>query len=138
MGEVNLLAVFLGALAFFAVGMLWYGPLFGARWRELAGMRRAAAASESRFANRPMWLIMLLVFAFQLLIALMLGHNIARANPAPHVVMMMAVGFGFTIMTPALGIQYLLQRRPGRLFAIDAGYFVAGMAAMGAVFVALV
>jgi hypothetical protein len=27
--------------------------------------------------------------------------------------------------------------RPGKLFAIDAGYFIAGMALMGAVFVAL-
>ena len=28
MGEINWLAVLLGALAFFAVGALWYGVLF--------------------------------------------------------------------------------------------------------------
>ena len=80
---------------------------------------------------------MLLAFLFELLIALMLGHNIARTNPQPHVIMMMAVGFGATIMTPALGINYLFQMRPGKLFAIDAGYFIVGMLAMGGVFIAL-
>jgi len=51
--------------------------------------------------------------------------------------MMIAVGYGAMLMVPALGIHYLFQMRPGRLFAIDAGYFVIGMALMGAVFVAL-
>jgi hypothetical protein len=67
----------------------------------------------------------------------MLGHLIARTSPRPFVVMMMAIGFGATIMTPALGINYLFQQRPGKLFAIDAGHFIVGMAAMGFVFVAL-
>ena len=81
--------------------------------------------------------IMGLAFLFELLIALMLGHLIARTSPRPFVVMMMAIGFGATIMTPALGINYLFQQRPGKLFAIDAGHFIVGMAAMGFVFVAL-
>jgi hypothetical protein len=33
MGQINLLAVVLGALAFFAIGALWYGPLFGKPWK---------------------------------------------------------------------------------------------------------
>ena len=65
----------------------------------------------------------------------MLGHTVARTDPPPWVIMMMATGFGAVIMAPALGINYLFQQRPGKLFAIDAGYFVVGMAAMGAVFV---
>ena len=142
MGNVNLLAVFLGALAFFAVGALWYGVLFGKTWRRLTGVTDEMVASGGPPAGpdrvrNPTWLIMLLAFAFELLIALMLGHNIARTNPAPWVIMMMAVGFGITIMTPALGINYLFQMRPGKLFAIDAGHFIVGMAAMGGVFVAL-
>jgi hypothetical protein len=83
-----------------------------------------------------MWLIMLLAFLFELLIAVMLAHLIVRTGAPRHVIMMMAVGFGATIMTPALGINYLFQQRPGKLFAIDAGYLIVGMAAMGAVFVA--
>lgn len=135
MGEVNLLAVVLGAAAFFALGALWYGPLFGKAWKEQVGYDGEKMPHPA--VKNPIWLIMGLAFAFELLIALMLGHNIARTNPQPHVIMMMAVGFGAVIMAPALGINYLFQMRPGKLFAIDAGYFIVGMAAVGGVFVAL-
>ncbi len=137
MGDINLLAVFLGALAFFVVGAIWYGPLFGRAWRNLTGITDEMVKAGPQPGQNPTWLIMLLAFAFELLVVLMLGHNIARTNPQPHVIMMMAVGFGAVIMAPAIGINYLFQMRPGKLFAIDAGYMVVGMAAAGGVFVAL-
>ncbi len=131
MGQINILAVFLGAAAFFMVGSIWYTALFGKAWQREVGL------SEEQLKNANMPLIFGLCFLFELLIALMLGHNIARTDPAPHVIMMMAVGFGATIMAPAIGINYLYQRKSGKLFAIDAGHFIVGMAAMGAVFVML-
>ncbi|MXO73242.1 DUF1761 domain-containing protein [Alteraurantiacibacter buctensis] len=135
MGNVNLLAVVLGSLAFFGIGALWYGPLFGKAWKALVGYDGEKMPYPT--AKLPVWLVMLLAFALEMLVVLMLGHNIARSNPAPHVIMMMAVGFGAVIMTPAIGINYLFQMRPGKLFAIDAGYMIVGMAAVGGVFVAL-
>jgi hypothetical protein len=129
LGNVNLLAVFLAALAFFAVGALWYGVLFGKPWQREVGV--TAPPQGAQVAT-----IMGLTFAFELLVCLMLGHNIARTNPAPHVIMMMAVGFGLTIMTPAIGINYLHQRKSLTLFLIDAGHLIVGMAAVGAVFIA--
>ncbi len=134
MGSVNLLPVVLGALAFFAIGALWYGPLFGKPWKAAIGWSGESVPYPT--SKHRMWLIMLLAFLLELLIAVMLAHLIARTGPSPHVIMMMAVGFGATIMTSALGINYLFQQRPGKLFVIDAGYFIVGMAAMGAVFIA--
>ena len=58
----------------------------------------------------------------------------AHRDREPHVVMMMSVGFALGIMVPAIGINYLYQRKSGMLFAIDAGHFTVGMAAMGGVF----
>ncbi|NYH96356.1 DUF1761 domain-containing protein [Novosphingobium marinum] len=130
MGDIDLLAVFLGAVAFFVIGAIWYGPLFGKAWQREVGL------SDAQIKEGNVAVVFGLAFLFELLIAVMLGHNIARTSPAPHVIMMMAVGFGLVIMTPAIGIHYLFQRRSGKLFAIDAGYFVVGMAAMGGVFVA--
>jgi hypothetical protein len=49
--------------------------------------------------------------------------------------MMISTGYAIGLMIPATGINYLFQRRSGKLFAIDAGHFLFGMAAMGAVFV---
>ena len=40
-------------------------------------------------------------------------------------------------MAPALGINYLFLRKPLKLFLIDAGHLIVGMAAMGGVFAAL-
>ena len=134
MGNVNFLAVFLGALTFFVIGALWYGPLFGKAWKDAVGYDGEKLPYPT--SSNSTLVIMGLAFLFELLVALMLGHNIARTNPAPHVIMMMATGFAAAIMVPALGIHYLFQQRPGKLFAIDAGYFVVGMAAMGGVFVA--
>ena len=137
MGNVNMLAVVLGTLAFFVIGAIWYGPLFGRQWRELTGITDEMVKAGPQPGQKPVWLIMLLAFLLEMVVVLMLGHNIARTNPAPHVIMMMAVGFGALIMTPALGINYLFQSRPGKLFAIDAAHFVVGMAAVGGVFIAL-
>ena len=135
MGNVNLVAVVLGAVVFFAIGALWYGPLFGKAWKDLMGFDGEKMAHPT--VKHPVWLVMGLAFLLEMLVVLMLGHNVARTNPQPHVIMMMAVGFGAVIMTPAIGINYLFQMRPGKLFAIDAGYMIVGMAAVGGVFVAL-
>ena len=130
MGDMNLLAIVLAAVAFFAVGMVWYTVLFGKAWQREVGM----SDEDMQGANMP--LIFGLCFLFELLIATVLAHLLARTMPEPHVIMMMAVGLGACVMAPALGINYLYLRKSGKLFAIDAGHFIVGMAAMGGVFIA--
>ena len=137
MGPVNWLAVILGAAAFFVIGAIWYGPLFGKAWRAEMGFSDETVRQERRPASMPVWLVMLLAFILELLIASMLGHQYARTDPGPRAMMMIAAGFGGTIMAPAIGINYLFQGRSMKLFLIDAGHFLFGMTAMGGVFVAL-
>lgn len=128
MGTINLLAVVLGAAAFFAVGALWYGLLFGKAWQRAAGL------SDEAVKTGNMALIFGLTFLFELLIALTVWHSIARSAASDRGVMMMAVGFGAAIMVPAIGIHYLYLRKTLAHFLIDAGHIVVGMAAMGGVF----
>lgn len=129
MGDINLLAVILAACAFFAVGMVWYGVLFGKVWQ------REARLTQEQMAGGNMPLIFGLCFLFELLIALTLGHQFARSDPSTRGIMMISTGYAIGLMIPAIGINYLFQRQSGKLFAIDAGHFLFGMAAMGAVFV---
>ncbi|OJW67865.1 MAG: hypothetical protein BGO57_08415 [Sphingomonadales bacterium 63-6] len=131
MGPINYTAVFLGALAFFAVGAAWYSLLFGKAWQKLAGL----SEEQIKGANMPM--IFGLCFVAELVISWMLGHQIARTSPPPHVIMMFALGFAGALMIPAIAINYLFQRKPLKLFLIDSGHFLVGMAAMGAVHLAL-
>jgi len=132
MGEINWLAVVVAAVAFFAVGAVWYTALFGKAWQKATGL-----SDEQLKAGRPMWLIFGLAFLFELLICTMLGHMFARLSPTPPVIMMLSAGMGATIMTPAVGINYLFLRKSGKLFAIDAGHLIVGMTVVGLVFVAL-
>ncbi len=131
MGPINYPAVFLGALAFFAVGAVWYSMLFGKAWQRLVGL----SEEQIKGANMPM--IFGLCFVAELVISWMLGHQIARTSPPSHVIMMFALGFAGALMIPATAINYLFQRKPLKLFLIDAGHFLVGMAAMGAVHLAL-
>ena len=132
MGDIDLVTVVLGALAFFAVGMGWYGVLFANVWT--AAMER----EKREFTGRhPVWLVFALTFAFALLIALTLAHQYAMTGPSPRAMMMIAIGYGLMLMVPAIGIRYLYLNVPGRVFFIDAGFVVTAMAAMGAVFVLL-
>jgi len=130
MSDFALWPVLAGTAAFFAVGALWYGVIFAAPWQ------RAACLSNTQLRDgNAMPLIFGLTFAFEMLIAMVLWHLIARTDPKPFVVMMMATGFAIGVMIPAIGINYLYLRKSLTLFLIDAGHFLVGMAAMGGVFV---
>ena len=130
MGRIAIIEVVLVALAFFAVGIVWYGVLFGRVWKRAVGRENGSFTGD-----RPLWLVFALTFAFALLIALTLAHQFAMTTPSPRAMMMIAIGYGLMLMVPAVGIRYLYLNVPGRVFAIDAGFFVAAMAAMGGVFV---
>ncbi len=128
MGNLALLPIVLAALAFFVVGALWYGVLFSKAWQKAAGMSDEAVRSGS------MPLIFGLTFLFEMLISLVLAHQFAMTGASDRAIMMISFGFGAFVMSPAIGINYLYQRKPLSLFLIDAGHFVVGMTAMGWVY----
>lgn len=129
MNDFALWPVLAGTAAFFAVGALWYGVIFAKPWQRATGL------STTQLKSSNMAPIFALTFAFEMLIAMVLWHLVARTDPPQFVVMMMAVGFAVGVMIPAIGINYLYLRKPLALFVIDAGHFLVGMAAMGGVFV---
>ena len=131
MGDIDYLAVVLGAVAFFAVGMLWYGALFGKAWQKELWPE---GAPETK--TNPA-ILFGLCFLAELVVSWMFGHMLARIQPAQHVIVMMAFGFGATIMTPTIAINYLFQQRSLKLFLIDASHVIVGTLAMGGVFILL-
>ena len=128
MNDFALWPVLAGTAAFFVVGALWYGVVFARAWQRAAGL------TNSQLRQGNMAVIFGLAFAFEMLIAMVLWHLVARTDPAPHVVMMMATGFAVGVMIPAIGINYLFLRKSLALFLIDAGHVLVGMAAMGGTF----
>ena len=132
MPPINWLAVIAGTIAFFVVGAIWYSLLFGKVWQREVGL-----SNEQLKAGANMPLIFGLCFVLEFVVVLTLGHMFAFLHPDTHQKMMLATGFGLAIMTPAVGINYLYQRKSLKLFLIDAGHFVVGMAVVGLVFVLL-
>ena len=132
MGDINWLAVVLGTVAFFAVGAIWYTLLFGKAWQRATGLSEAQLKGG---ADMP--LIFGTCFVLEFIVVLTLGHIVAVLQPDDHAKMMIAVGLGLAVMAPATGINYLYQRKSLKLFLIDSGHFVVGMAAAGLVFVLL-
>jgi hypothetical protein len=132
MGPMNWPGIVVATLVFFAVGAIWYTALFGKAWQREVGL-----SAEQLAGGRNMPAIFAACLLLEFVVVLMLGHLFARLQPSDHVKMMMATGFALAIMTPAIGINYLYQRKSLKLFLIDAGHFLVGMAAVGLVFVLL-
>lgn len=131
MANANLLAILVAAAAGFLVGGLWYGPLFGKVWMT----ENNFTEEELRGAN--MLKIYGLTFAFSVLSAVFLGHLLAFFDANARSTMMISVGIALGYIVPAIGTNYLFARKSGKLFAIDAGYWIVFYAAMGIVFVLL-
>lgn len=123
---VNWLSVFVAALSGFVIGSIWYGPLFGKPWMRYSGMTKEKGAQAN----------MAVTFGGAYLLNLVAAAGIALQNGAHtgwlfglHIGLMAAVFF----IATALGVIYLFEQRPFKLWLINAGYQVVNFAAMGAV-----
>ena len=135
MGSLNWLAVVLSANLAIAVGLVWYGPLFGGA--PLFG--RVSGSEQRRGGPVPG---MLRAVLLQGLSALMLAHNYARIgadtlDAKPWLFWMQAGGIALFFITPALLISYSRQRLSRREALVDAGFWVVVYLATATVFWAL-
>ena len=133
MGQINYLAVVLAAVAFFAVGAVWYTVLFGKAWQRAAGL------SDAQLRGANMALIYGLAFLCELIIAWIIGHMFARIGEEtlaakPWLYFMMSGGLAIAFVIPALWISFSHIRVATRVALIDAGYWLVAYLAMGLVF----
>lgn len=131
MANANLLAILVAAATGFLIGGLWYGPLFGKAWMAEHGF------TEEQLRTGNMVKIYGLTFAFSVLSALFLGHLLSAVDASPRATIMISVGISLGYIIPAIGTNYLFSRKSGKLFAIDASYWLTFYAAMGLVFLSL-
>jgi hypothetical protein len=123
--DINWLAVLVSAIATFALGGVWYGPLFGRVWRVAEGQAEPLAGRQKHpaFVYGASLLLMLVAAA---VLAIFVGRdpNIPRA-----VGVGLAVGVGW--VATSFGVNYLFAGRRLALFAVDAGYNIVLFALMG-------
>ena len=126
LSSLNWLAVVVAAAAAFAVGAVWYGPLFGKRWQALSGL------SDEDIQGANMAATYGTAFALQLIavvvLALLLGPDATAGSGA-----LTGLGVGAAWVATAMGVTSLFTQAPFALTAINAGYHVAYYALAGAI-----
>jgi hypothetical protein len=122
--SVNLLAVLLAALSRFALGALWYGPLFVKPWMKEIGKNSMGDASD---------LPKLLVanFVISLASAYVLAMFIREIAFSGKVTASLAIGL--ILVGGSIAVNYMFAGRSMKLFLIDAGYHAAAFTLMGVI-----
>jgi len=125
--KLNHLAIICAALSSFGIGGLWYSPLlFGKIWMRENGF------TEEGMKNANM----LKIFGTTFLLSLIISYNLAFfLGPKPDLQFGLFAGFasGFGWVAMSLGILYLFERRPFKLWLIHAGYNIVTYTVIGAI-----
>jgi hypothetical protein len=122
----NPLAVLVAAASAFALGGVWYGPLFKNAWCKAAGV------DPDKPPGHPAR-VFGVAFAFSLVAATVFGWFL---GPAPDVYFSLGMGVmvGLGYVGTSFGINYQFAGRPFVLWLIDAGYHTLQFALYGLVF----
>ena len=126
---INVWAVLVSAVAFWALGALWYSPvLFSKRWQKEVGIK------DEDIKGTNMVMVFGLSFIVMLLMVWALNFVI-NIHKAEEVTLMRGLyyglftGFFFGMLT--IGINYLYQRRSFVLWLIDGFYVILGLGIAG-------
>lgn len=133
--QVNYLAVFLAAVAYMVVGFLWYSYLLFAKpWMKLMGYTKESMAKDQK--KMGPWYA--LSFVVAMVTAYMLSHVMTlsehffgypRLTTGLTTAFFMWLGF----VAPVQLTDVIFGGRKFKLFAINTGYQLAALLAMGLV-----
>ena len=128
LSQLNWLAVLVATVTAFALGGIWYGPLFGKPWQRLAGL------SDEDIQQGHPGKIFGGAFCLNLVMATVLGL-LLQLHPSPGLVSGLNIGvlLALSFIATSIGINYLFQQRPIGQYLIEVGYMVVLMALMGAI-----
>jgi hypothetical protein len=125
--SVNWLAVVAAAAATFLIGGLWYSPLLFSR----AWMQDNGFTEESLKGGNPA-----LIFGGSFVLSLVAATNLAFfLGPQATFVWGLTAGalVGLGWVATAYGTTYLFERKPLRLFLVNAGYNAVAFTVMGGI-----
>jgi hypothetical protein len=128
LGDLNWLAVLVAAVAYFALGGIWYArPVFGRAWQEAGGIELPEGQAPG-----PEYYIGPLITCFISTIATaMLAFSTASATVAEGLVLGIVVGAGFALPLSILGGLFEQRPQPWVYTAISAGYHIVGLMIVG-------
>ncbi len=134
--QINYLAVLVAALAAMAIGFVYYSPMVvGKQWMALMGWNKKDM--EKNADRAKMGKMYSLSMIGSLVMAYVLAHFVAYIG-ANTIGLGLQIGFwswlGF--VAPVQMTDVLFGGKPWKLFAINTGYQLASLLAMGAILAA--
>lgn len=130
LSNINFLAVIAATLSTFAVGWLWYGPLFGSAWMNAAGL------SEEQLKEGNKAKIFGLAFVFEFIMAFNLAMFLtgspeaaANMNAESGAFYGFLTGFGWIFF--ALAVNSLYEQKSWKYIFINGGYWAVAFTVMG-------
>jgi hypothetical protein len=124
--SIRILPILVAALSGFVIGGLWYGPLFQKPWMQLTGMTKEKGAKVSPVFTFGLAYVLNVIGAFGLtfLIGTQQGWQLGLHA---------GLAAGFFFAATAIGVIYLFEQQPVKLFFINAAYQIVNFGAMGAI-----
>jgi Protein of unknown function (DUF1761) len=120
---INWLAVLIGAVAYFALGALWYSFLFQKKWIAYNKIDMSDPNGK-----KGVGLLMLGSFVLMLVQSLAIAILANRLELSDYWMSGVKLGAltGVCFCAFTIGINYLYEKKPLGLFLINGGYAIAG------------
>ena len=131
LSTINWLAVVVAAAAFFALGAIWYGPLFGKAWQKGVGL------SDEDLKGANMGKLFGSAFIMALIISFGMAMFFFGFGPNPD--MNAGMGAMYGVMTgiffifPSTAMNYLFSRKSTSLIMIDSLYHIVAYTIVGVI-----
>jgi Protein of unknown function (DUF1761) len=126
--KTNYVAVVVAAVAYWLLGALWFGVLFGKQWMALENMSEAQARSMNPVLPYMISMLLNLLIAYSVA-QVCAWRNANTSGRGASVGVLLWIG----IVGPITFTTYMYEMRPKTLFAINEFYPLAGLVLMGAI-----
>ncbi|HEY4797694.1 MAG TPA: DUF1761 domain-containing protein [Bacteroidia bacterium] len=123
--HLNWLAVAVSAIAYFALGAIWFGPAFGKVWMKGHGI---TLPSEEEKKNMNMGKIFGLSFIKTAVMVILTAYVTMIINYSGNMTTALKIGavLGGISAFP-IGINYLFMKKPFLIWLLDGGYHFCGV-----------
>jgi Na+/H+ antiporter NhaA len=124
LGDVNWLAILVGGIAWFIIGALWYGPLFGKAWMASTGIDPRASGERPSAA---IYVFPLLAYLVATVALAMLAEATGSSTLGHGIILGVIVGVGFGLTLYAVEAVFGNRPKPGSWFLITGAYQLIGV-----------
>lgn len=126
--DINYIAVIVAIIVQYAGGAAWFG-VFASPWLEGIGKTKEEIKAEG--AAWKSYVIAFIGSALTVVVLAVILQGLGGAHVIDGLVLGLVCGIGF--IATALAAQFSFEHRPLKLYLLDAGYPVLGLAVAGAI-----